>query len=44
MLFQTGAAYVSTVRIHNMYRVILLGMDNVSLVLRLCMTPVNLAL
>ena len=29
MLLQTGAAYVSTARIHNLYRVILLGMDNV---------------
>jgi len=29
VLLQTGAAYVSTARIHNLYRVILLGMDNV---------------
>ena len=29
MLLQTGAAYVSIERIHNLYRVILLGIDNV---------------
>ena len=29
MLLQTGAAYVSTERINSLYRVILLGMDNV---------------
>ena len=29
MLLQTGAAYVSTGRINSLYRVILLGMDNV---------------
>jgi len=29
VLLQTGAAYVSIERIHNLYRVILLGIDNV---------------
>ena len=29
MLLQTGAAYVSIERINSLYRVILLGMDNV---------------
>jgi len=29
VLLQTGAAHVSTARINNLYRVILLGMDNV---------------
>jgi hypothetical protein len=29
VLLQTGAAYLSTERINNLYRVILLGMDNV---------------
>jgi hypothetical protein len=29
VLLQTGAAYVSTERINSLYRVILLGMDNV---------------
>jgi len=29
VLLQTGAEYVSRVRIRNLYRVILLGMDNV---------------
>ena len=29
MLLQTGAAYVSTEQINSLYRVILLGMDNV---------------
>jgi hypothetical protein len=31
VLFQTGAAYVSTERINSLYRTILLGMDNVEL-------------
>jgi hypothetical protein len=29
VLLQTGTAYVSTERIYNLYRVILVGMDNV---------------
>jgi len=31
VLLQTGVAYVSTERIHSLYRVILLGMDNIEL-------------
>ena len=48
MLLQTGAAYVSIERIHNLYRVILLGIDNVESRARrgksLRMMPVSLCI